>query len=136
MSKCFLAPQFNSFHVLTKILFSLDNLYVDDEFHTMDELLHVVPERASRQLKPLKTLEALPKDLSEKDIEKNSLGIRSRFRRPLVDMSYLNSPDGPLDCGLPIQDVVFTVFVYRPIALNTVDCSNAVRFCRALLFIT
>lgn len=108
--------------------FSLDNLYVEGELHTMDELLHVVPDRTSRHLRPLKTLEALPKGLSEKDIEKNSLGIRSRFRRPLVDMSYLNSPDSPLDCGLPIQDVVFTVFIYRPVALNVVDCSNAVSF--------
>ncbi|KAL5970966.1 snRNA-activating protein complex subunit 3 [Taenia solium] len=103
----------------------LGNLYLEDEFHTLDELLHVVPDRGSRHLEPLKTLEAIPKDLSEKDIEKNSLGIRRRFRRPLVDLGYLNSPDGIFDCGLPIQDVVLTVFVYRPIALAVADCSNA-----------
>ncbi|VDD79424.1 unnamed protein product [Mesocestoides corti] len=103
----------------------LENLYVDDEFHTLDELLHVVPDRTNQRLKSLKTLEALPKGRAEKDVEKHALGIRGRFRRPLIDMGYLNSPDGCFDCGFPIQDVVLTVFVYRPIAFKETDCSNA-----------
>lgn len=105
---------------------SLDNLYSEDEFYTLDELLHHVPDRRGRKLEPLNTLEAIPKSFSDKDAFKNSLSIRNRFRRPLVDMCYLNKPDGPFEGGLPIQDVIFSVFVYRPIALNAVDCSNAV----------
>ncbi|KAM7535544.1 hypothetical protein Aperf_G00000101484 [Anoplocephala perfoliata] len=104
---------------------SLDNLYSEDEFHTLDELLHHVPDRRGRKLEPLNTLEAIPKSFNDKDAFKNSLSIRNRFRRPLVDMCYLNKPDGPFEGGLPIQDVIFSVFVYRPIALNVVDCSNA-----------
>lgn len=105
---------------------SLDYLYIEDEFYTLDELLHHVPDRLGRKLERLNTLDAIPKSFNDKDAFKNSLSIRSRFRRPLVDMCYLNKPDGPLEGGLPIQDVIFTVFVYRPVALNLVDCSNAV----------
>lgn len=78
-------------------------------------------------LKPLKTLNALPKCRAEKTLEKHTLGIRNRFRRPVVDMSYLNSPNEFFDSDLPLQDVIFTAFIYRPIPpLTDVDCSNNV----------
>ncbi|VDO09037.1 unnamed protein product [Rodentolepis nana] len=104
---------------------SLDNLYTEDEFYTLDELLHHVPDRLGRKLDKLNTLDAIPKSFNDKDAFKNSLSIRNRLRRPLVDMCYLNKPDSSIEGGLPIQDVIFTIFVYRPVALATVDCSNA-----------
>ncbi len=116
--------------------FRLDNLYVEDEFRVLDEVLHVVPDRQAKNLPPLKTLEALPKGRGEKAVEKHALGIRNRFRRPLLDMGYINSPDGCFDNGLPIQDIVFTVFVYRPIAANEIDISNSVSLKSEFIFTT
>lgn len=102
---------------------SLENLYIEGEHRTLDEVLQVIPPRTQRSGR-LHTLEALPESPLDKVSGTHALSVRARLRRPQVDQSYLNSPDGFFDSGRPIQDAIFTVFIYRPLT-TTVDCSNS-----------
>ncbi|CAH8468065.1 unnamed protein product [Schistosoma guineensis] len=98
---------------------SLENLYVDREYTTLEEILKIIPSRKDE--KQLKTLTHLLKETEGLNSRTSVLTAMQRNPRPLVDMSYRNSVDESPEATEVIPDVFVTVLVYRPFSLPNID---------------
>lgn len=98
---------------------SLENLYFDGEYTTLEEILKIIPSRKDE--KQLKTLTHLLKETEGLNSRTSVLTAMQRNPRPLVDMSYRNSVDESPEATEVIQDVFVTVLVYRPFSLPNID---------------
>ncbi|CAH8472164.1 unnamed protein product [Schistosoma rodhaini] len=98
---------------------SLENLYFDGEYTTLEEILKIIPSRKNE--KQLKTLTHLLKETEGLNSRTSVLTATQRNPRPLVDTSYRNSVDESPEATEVIQDAFVSVLVYRPFCLPSID---------------
>lgn len=99
---------------------SLENLYFDGEFATLEGILKIIPSRKGDE-RELKTLTHLLKETEGLSSRTSILTATQRIPRPFIDMSYRNSVEESTEATEVNQDIFVTVLVYRPFCLPNMD---------------
>ncbi|CAH8477849.1 unnamed protein product [Heterobilharzia americana] len=99
---------------------SLDNLFFDGEYTTLEEILKIIPAKKKDE-KQLKTLIHLQKETEGLNSRTSLLTATQRIPRPFVDMSYRNSIDESSEATEVNEDIFVTVLVYRPFCFSSMD---------------